>query len=187
MAPAVGNTISNVNKTIAKLKQRQTIPLTLREDLKERLCITFEPFQRLHRSQGTVPRPAKESRIHHIRKRARQVYLEILDEIPQIYLPFILAVPPPICRSFDSSGFKKEYNQKHPQPEDIELGLDAKALFKQISDESNFNQSTNYNRLIQILFPKSRSARFRVRSRANERRTYSKAIQRCRKRSAVYV
>jgi hypothetical protein len=151
MTPGMDKIISLIDKTITVLDRRRRVPLTLEEDFKERLCITFVPLERLKKSTGQ--RRAAESRTLHVRKRAHEVYLEILDESPRIYLPFILSVSPQTCRPLNSSGFLEQYNRQHPQPINIQLDLDAKALFTQTSEECNFSKSGAYKKLIRILFP----------------------------------
>jgi hypothetical protein len=101
------------------------IPATYLETLKERLIITFKPpAGRSKRSK--IPRSNREYRVRYRAKKAHQVYLEILEDYPHIYIPFILAVSPESCECFDL----EEFRQKHDLSGTIKLKHDVKNTWK---------------------------------------------------------
>ena len=95
-----------MNSAATELSRRHTIPVIYREIVEERLTITFDNFTRLRR--GTERRTSKESKLRFQQKKARQIYISVLDEIPQAYLPFIIVVNPSACAAFDFPAFQEE-------------------------------------------------------------------------------
>ena len=77
--------LATINKLTIELNRRQSIPTVHTEPLQERLIITFMPFQPLARN--IKRRDNAECRVQHERKKARSLYLDVLDETPELYIP----------------------------------------------------------------------------------------------------
>lgn len=138
---------SHIYEILGQLNRRQTIPSFHREALEERLVISCKPLGRQQRRK--VRRTQQEIRSHYKQRKAQKVYLEVLDEDPHVFLPFILAISPKACESFDISGFC----QCHKKCKRIYLSNDAKTIFEDIAKRQKLDQSPHYKRLIEVLFP----------------------------------
>jgi hypothetical protein len=135
--------------TLKYLSKNKAIPSGSLEVLEERLVITCEV-----RSQNTPRRKGstllrKEVRSNSVRKKAQQVYLQVLKEAPHAFLPFILVSSPNACQAFATHDFC----QKHRTDERLGLIKENKKLFEDIAMQHNISQNSHYLEVIEILFP----------------------------------
>jgi hypothetical protein len=137
---------SRINKVLKDIGRRQTIPSNYRATLEKRLVIACKPLTRQPR--GKVRRSRSDILSHHKQKKANNVYLEVLDEDPHLFLPFILAISPSACGTFDASELCQRLKQEHP----IQLRNDAKIVLDDIANENGIIGSPHYKKLIQDLF-----------------------------------
>lgn len=124
-----------------------------------RLVITFgrleTPTRAVKRSENKVYlRKSKE-------QYARCVYLEILEEQPSLYLPFILAVSPAGCRGFHAFEFLQYYNEQPiALPAIYELNNEARCYIRDISKKCHFEDNRGFMKLMSVLFPSTSSMCF---------------------------
>ena len=136
-------------KVSQELNWCRTIPATYWNALKEHLSITFKPSAgRLKR--GKTPCLKEDYRLHYKKKKAQKVYLEILEDYPHIYIPFILAIPPKSCEKFDLGVFRRNYDLTGK----IDLRDDARTVLEDIATKEGFNQNRLYQLLMQSIFPR---------------------------------
>ncbi|ORX97638.1 hypothetical protein BCR34DRAFT_496692, partial [Clohesyomyces aquaticus] len=51
--------------------------------------------------------------LYYKQKKANNVYLEVLNKDPYLFLPFILAISPSACRTFNASKLCQRLKQEH--------------------------------------------------------------------------
>jgi hypothetical protein len=78
--------------------------------------------------------------------------LEILDEDPNIFLPFILQVSEKTCRTFNISRFI----QQHQKESRIKLNTEAKDTLDDIAARNDILQARGYKKLVAFFFPQSK-------------------------------
>lgn len=147
--------LSDINKTIHLLDRRGHVIPKSRQLLEDRLFITFGP-------EETRTRAAKRAENKEYLRRSREqyarcVYLEILDECPSLCLPFILAVSPSGCRSFDAFEFIQYCNQQSPQLRTFALNNEARSFITSVSNKKHFKDNDDFKKLIATLFPSKSS------------------------------
>lgn len=138
----------NIDKVLRDLRRCRTIPLSYRTALEERLVILCKPLNRQPRRK--VPRAIRDNRLHHNQKKAQNVYLQILEEAPGVFLPFLIAISPRACEELDLSTFLQNYKEQ----EQIQLRNDAEEIFEKTANTHGINESSHYKKLIRLLFPK---------------------------------
>ena len=135
-----------------KLNEHGTIPTIYQTTLEDRLVIACRPLGRLQRR--TVARPQKEIKLLSKQRHATRVYLNILDMDPHVFLPFIIAVSPKACESFNLSDF----HQRHSKRDRLRLHLknETRLVLEGMAQrEEIISQSTHFKRLIELLFQPS--------------------------------
>lgn len=145
-ATMTSRSISSISSVSDELNRRQTIPVSYQETLEQRLAIVFKPVER--QTRETTPRPIRDIRSHYKRKKAQRTYLDILDEDPHAFLPFILVVSPKACERFVVSSF---YQGRGKQSR-IHLKPQVMTFFRGIAEAHEFSHSRHYKRWIEILF-----------------------------------
>lgn len=132
---------------LQEINRRRTIPAFYREILEERLIITFKPLG--VQKRGKTPRSKEEYRVKYKEKKAQKVYLEILEDYPHIFIPFILAITPKGCERFNVT----EFRQNHGLTEKIDLGDHVRATLESIARKRMFSQNPLFQLLIESVFP----------------------------------
>ena len=140
--------LSRTNQIFDELNQYQTIPSSFHSILQERLTITCATTSGHHRQE--TPQSPKNIRSRHKQKKANRVYLAILDYDPNLLIPFILAISPRACETFDVLRFCRLYTRTKK----LHLKNDANLLLEKISRESQIDHSPYYKRLTEALFSK---------------------------------
>ncbi|KAL4766959.1 hypothetical protein BDW60DRAFT_201170 [Aspergillus nidulans var. acristatus] len=136
--------MSNIQQ---ELNRRQTIPTDYHDTLEKRLAITFKPPpSRLERRK--TRRDKKEYKLKYNTRKAQKVYVEILEDYPHIFVPFILSVSPDACQRLDLEEFRKSLDITGK----VDLGDDAQAILDSIAKKIGFDQSRLYQRLRKSLF-----------------------------------
>lgn len=152
--------IDKINATVTQLNQLGTIPSRYLADLADRLRLTFDPPQRCPRRGGREE--PKVSTRRWKEKRAYNVYSDILDHRPDIYLAFILVIPPTTCRAFNVSSFLEQYDKANPHRNPVSLNNDARGLLQEISLKGHFEGSDRFKTFESALFPLSPSPYYDV-------------------------
>ncbi|EXJ72775.1 uncharacterized protein A1O5_03922 [Cladophialophora psammophila CBS 110553] len=152
MEKRLAKTTSKINAIRAELIRHKRIPLIYEENLEEGLSITFSFPKRLKRRAG-VRQNDRDYKLRSNQKRANLVYLRILDEIPQIYISFILAVSPQDCAPLDITLLVQQYSSQNLQPEAIQFDAGTERIIKEISTKHNCDRNPHYQKLLNILYP----------------------------------
>lgn len=139
-------------RVLEEINRRHTIPDIYHEALEDRLVITF-----------TQPSgPLKWSKTHHLKKKYKlqykntnvyRVYVEILEDYPQLFIPFILATPPKSCKTFKLGEFWEKHDLSAVK---VDLRPDIRRTLDNIANWKGFNQNWQYRRLICTLFSSGR-------------------------------
>ncbi|KAI7972764.1 hypothetical protein EIK77_000082 [Talaromyces pinophilus] len=138
--------ISRLFNCLKEINRRQVIPALELPILEERLALTF-------RTPKTV-KPGKQRGSSTVYKRqyaenkGREVYLQILEEFPHLFIPFVLTFKPKACEKFNIAGFRSRDNL------DITLNLknDQKGLLEDVALKYGFDQNPLFLQLINLLF-----------------------------------
>ncbi|KAI1370203.1 hypothetical protein F4677DRAFT_439044 [Hypoxylon crocopeplum] len=80
--------LTHINELIEALARQQTIPPSHLATLEERLVIACKSRNRQLR--GIERRSRREIRYRYKQNKAQKVYLNVLDENPHLFLPFLL-------------------------------------------------------------------------------------------------
>lgn len=124
---------------------RQTIPAADISTLGERLaivCIVPQTQQRrLKRLKNS------EYLVQSRERKARNVYFEVLEKFPDIFLAFILTVSPKACRQFAVGSFVQQHTE---QP--ISLCSDANLILWRIATEHGIEKTVRFQKLMSSLF-----------------------------------
>ncbi|ORX99354.1 hypothetical protein BCR34DRAFT_495444, partial [Clohesyomyces aquaticus] len=110
--------------------------------LKKQLVIACKPLTRQPRRK--VRRSQSDILSHYKQKKANNVYLEVLNKDPHLFLPFILAISPSACRTFNASKLCQRLKQEHP----IQLQNNAKIVLNNIANKNSIIRSPYYKKLI---------------------------------------
>ncbi|KAH2362714.1 hypothetical protein KXV98_004797, partial [Aspergillus fumigatus] len=132
---------------VKQLNRRQSMLGDYESTLEERLVLVCNPPKRLQRMK--IPRRKSEYSSHDRLKRARKIYLEVLENFPLIFVPFILVVPPNACRTWKASEVQRHLKDC----EGIHLSYETRANFDGIAKKRNIDQTAAYIRLRSLLFP----------------------------------
>lgn len=139
--------MSKVHNTSVEISQQRAIPSKLLTTLEEHLIITCTSYPR--QARGDSLRARRDVRSYYKQKRAQKIYLEILDNAPQIFLPFILTVTPKACEKIKAIDFY----QMHSDSKRIDLRRGTKIIFEEIARKNDLNESPHYRKVIRVLFP----------------------------------
>jgi hypothetical protein len=140
----------SIYNAMEELNKRGTIPSYRRKDLEDRLIIACKDLGRQPRAQN--PRERKQILANSRENKAHRVYLEVLDENCHAFLPFVLAISPRACVSFNLGEFLR-YQTGHLCR--LDLNIEAKGLLDEIARKRGLIQSPHYEKLIKEVFPKS--------------------------------
>lgn len=143
---------SKVDAIRAELIRCQKIPLIYEENLEEGLRITFSFQKRLER-RAEVRQTASDYKLRSTHKKANLVFLRVLDEIPQIYISFILAVAPLDCTSLDITPLLQHYSSQSQKPKAIQFDADTERIIREISTKYKCDHNRHYQKLLDILYP----------------------------------
>ncbi|KAI1134809.1 hypothetical protein F5Y05DRAFT_416966 [Hypoxylon sp. FL0543] len=135
-----------------QINRLRSIPTAYYKVLEDRLVIACGEFKRQDRSEK--PRSLGQIKARHAQKKANEVYLRILDEDPQIFLPFIVAISTNAsCAGFDL----KRFLELHDKRANLCLGTAGRATLQNIARRRGIESSIAFERLIQSLFPNAES------------------------------
>lgn len=141
---AFGTTFATIYKQSEEIDARQNIPEASILLFEERLGIVCT----ISKAQPRRGRTANHEQLKQSReKRARRIYLDVLEKCPDIFLAFILAVSPRHCLEFDLLGF---FQQHREQP--IFLCNEANLLLWEIAVKKGFEKSDPFRKLMARLF-----------------------------------
>jgi hypothetical protein len=131
-----------------ELNTRGAIPSYRQKDLEDRLVIAFKEPGRQPRAE--VPREQKQILANSRENKARKVYLQVLDEDGHVFLPFILAISPRACVSFDLDRYFRYHEDRRCG---LQLSVETKGLLEGIARRRGFIQNPHYKKLVQLVFP----------------------------------
>jgi hypothetical protein len=140
-----------IYKVADELRRHRTIPTAFQETIEERLPIACNPLSG-PLLRGGVPHTAKDSRLHYQKRKAISVYSKILKEDPDLLLPFIIAISPRRCESFDTSRVLEDHKKNR-----LNLNHEAESILEEIAKKTGISESLPYKKLIQELFPNQHS------------------------------
>ncbi|PYH75398.1 hypothetical protein BO82DRAFT_388035 [Aspergillus uvarum CBS 121591] len=127
------NMIERIHEMFEQLSRVKSVPNDYVSLVEERLTLICRPPDRLKRMERA--RPKKEYNLHDRLKRARRIYLEVLEVFPGIFLPFIMAVSPNSCRSWKTSDVRKNLQScKSAALSGERVGVYQTTTFKNILD-----------------------------------------------------
>ena len=164
MEKRLSTIIPKIESARADLIRSGDIPVSHEENLEEGLRTTFSPIEHHKRCRG-VQQTNSEYKRRSSNKKAHLAYLRVLDEEPQIYISFILAVPPPDCYSLDVELLLRHYRSQDLQPEAIQFNLRTVKSIEEISAKHKYVQNRHYQKLLSVLYPKGQSPPYRKISR----------------------
>ncbi len=131
-----------------QINSLHSIPTTYGRLLEDRLVIACSEFNRHDRSKN--PRSTREIKARHAQKKAHKVYLHVLDEDPQIFLPFLLIINTDTgCGGFDLTRFCEH----HVKRASLHLSRANRAILRDIARRRGIGSSIAFQKLIQALFP----------------------------------
>lgn len=140
--------LDRIYKLRDEINQLNSIPTTYHSLLEHRLNIACSQLERQDRGKET--QSPKIYRTRHEEKRAHKLYLGVLDEDPQIFIPFLLIVKTnTVCARYKLEMFRQHHNQRV----EIRLGNADKVLLEDIARRRRINGSPAFQKLIHALFP----------------------------------
>lgn len=127
---------------------RQTIPATDIPILGKRLAIVCAIPPTQERGANGLKRIENREYLARSReRRVREIYLEVLEKFPDIFLAFILTVSPKACRQFNVRSFLQQHTK---QP--LALCDDASLVLWRIATEHGIEKTARFQKLIKSLF-----------------------------------
>lgn len=142
---------SRISKVHDELSRCNNIPSAYLSTLEERLLIAFHNFRRQERLK--TPRASKDVRSQHTQKKANRVYLSVLDFNPHLLIPFMLAISPKSCETFNfSNGQAEQANLPN-----IHFGDGTKQTLQETAQRHNFEQHPFYRKLVDAIFETGQS------------------------------
>ena len=141
---------ATVRKTFFEISQQRDIPARLLDTLESQLVILCTTYRRQIRSDSSRARRDIKSRNRH--KRAQALYVDILDEVPHLFLPVILVATPRACEKLKANEFRGILQTGDCQ---IELRQSVRKTFEEIAGRNGLEGNPNYRKLIRTLFPPS--------------------------------
>ncbi|KAK6371714.1 hypothetical protein LTS17_008537 [Exophiala oligosperma] len=124
------NMIGKVNEILCEHHRLGTIPSRDQGGLLTRLSLTFDPPLHVERSDVRWGRGEehKEANRRWQGRQAFNVYSEVLDRRPDIFLAFVVARPASRCIGFNVTEFLGRYNEAYPDRNFAPLDNDAREL-----------------------------------------------------------
>lgn len=136
-------------RVLEEINQHHTIPDIYHKALEDHLVITFtQPSGPL--KQSKTHHPKKEYKLQYKNTKAHRVYVEILEDYPQLFIPFILATPPKSCETFKLGEFQEKHDLSAIK---VDLKPNIQRTLDNITNRKGFNQNQRYQHLICTLFP----------------------------------
>jgi hypothetical protein len=131
-----------------EINGRQTIPADDISTLGKRLAIVCRVPQTQQRRPNRVKRlKNREYLVQSRERKVRNVYFEVLEKFPDIFLAFILTVSPKACRQFKVGDLFKQHTK---QP--ISLCNEANLILWRIATEHGIEKSVRFQKLMSSLF-----------------------------------
>lgn len=119
------------------------VPGKIRTNLKDRLILTWGT-----NSRRTVPSTNWRN------DRARNVYLEVQDSNPHLFLAFLSVVSPTVCSTPNFQKIVTKLLSSDKQiPVELKLNTDAKDFFGSIAAEETLTDKPRYIEFVKALFP----------------------------------
>jgi hypothetical protein len=128
-----------------EIETSQTIHAADQTLLGERLaiaCVAQETQQR-----RLKPLENREYLLQTRQRKARRIYLEVLEKDPYIFLAFILTVSPRVCYRTDNSRFFQQHRERK-----IFLSNDANLLLWQIAIKHGIDKTVHFRKLMRSIF-----------------------------------
>lgn len=135
-------------QVVGVLDQRQSIPSEYEPIFEERIVLICNPLERLPRK--ATPRPKAEYKAHDLLKKARKIYLEVLERFPLVFVPFILAVSPASCQTWKASEMWRDLQGCKATP----LSNNIYNYMERLAIDRGIHQTAVYKRIKQLLYPK---------------------------------
>lgn len=137
---------------LRELNRRETIPQVYLKDLEQRLVVTFKKSVPGRRIPNKARRSKEEYKLQYTAKKAQQIYVEVAEDLPYLYIPFILAISPKSCEKFDLGLFRRER-----LTETVNLKDNIRLILEDIATRNEFDQDRLFRKLIRTLFQGSSS------------------------------
>jgi hypothetical protein len=137
---------SRLNEMTETLNQNQSIPSHCVSDLEDRLVLICR-HRRLDRSKSK--RAKSEYNIAARQTRARQIYLEVLQVFPRMFLPFILVYSPTACSNLKDGGIQILLAGKKGTLVDNGIAT----ILETIANRRELRQTYEYKKIFATLFP----------------------------------
>jgi hypothetical protein len=144
-----GRTKASAYDIRKELTTHRTIPIYLHATLENRLVIAFKELVRQRRAE--VPRKKKQILANNRENKAHKVYLRVLDEDCHVFLPFILAISPRACVTFNHDDFFLHHKDRRSR---LDLSTETKELLEGIARRRGFAQNPQYRKWIESISPK---------------------------------
>ncbi|KAJ9644786.1 hypothetical protein H2204_001248 [Knufia peltigerae] len=140
------NMIGKVNEILCEHHRLGTIPSRDQGGLLTRLSLTFDPPLHVERSDVRWGRGEehKEANRRWQGRQAFNVYSEVLDRRPDIFLAFVVARPASRCIGFNVTEFLRRYNEAYPDRNFAPLDNDARELLLHTSRKGNFSTNERF-------------------------------------------
>lgn len=124
-------------RVLEEINQRHTIPNIYYEALEDCLVITFtQPSGPLKQSKTCYLK--KEYKLQYKNTNTHRVYVEILEDYPQLFIPFILATPPKSCETFKLGEFREKHDLSAVK---VDLRPNIQQTLDNITNQKGFNQN----------------------------------------------
>ncbi|KAJ5084779.1 hypothetical protein NUU61_009358 [Penicillium alfredii] len=133
-----------VYRKMDEIETLETIPAADQTLLGERLaiaCVAQESQQRRRE-----PLENREYLAQTRQRKARKIYLEVLEKDPYLFLAFILTFSPRVCDRIDSRFFQQHRERK------IFLSNDANLLLWQIAIKHGIDRTVHFRNLMRSIF-----------------------------------
>lgn len=134
-----------VYRKMDEIETSQTIPAADQTLLGERLaiaCVAQETQQR-----RLKPLENREYLLQTRQRKARRIYLEVLEKDPCIFLAFILTVSPRVSYRIDISRFFQQHRERK-----IFLSNDANLLLWKIAIKHGVDKTVHFRKLMRSIF-----------------------------------
>jgi hypothetical protein len=138
-------TFTAVNKKREEIEKMQTIPAADVTLLGERLVIACTPETPQRRLKHHLE--SREYTLKSRQKKARRLYLEVLEKDAYLFLPFILTVSPSFCARFGTTQFLQQHKKRK-----ITFSNDAYLLLWHIATRHGIEKTIVFKKLIQSIF-----------------------------------
>jgi hypothetical protein len=146
---------TNVTRLFDYLKEinrRQSIPASELGILEERLVLAFKP------PKAIKPRKERDStsnyKLQHAKNKGRKTYLQIAEEFPHLFIPFILTFKPKACEKFNIEHFRSHDDLDAT----IDISNEVRDLLEGIAVKYGFHQEALFQQLIsQLIKEKEKS------------------------------